>query len=557
MAFSPKMNEEDLRGYGIGLNTIGMIVAAAFFCAALTPSLLPRDPVMQGALCGVVAIIGYWLGSAAFFFWRFLGLPRPAQDRQSLFRWAVFGLSLIAIAICLSFAAGWQNVTRDIMGLDPVETSYPLTIAGVGAAIFGVLLLFGRVFGFALKRLQRWLDRVLPPRVGFGVGLVIVAYAFWALVSGTLVQTVLTAADESFELADLTIEPQFPQPTDADKAGSPESLISWETMGRRGREFVASAPTAAEINEFVGGGALAPVRVYVGRTTADSVQERADLALQELIRLGGFERENLVVVVPVGTGWMDPGGHDTLEFMLGGDVATVAVQYSYLTSALSLMTHPEYGIQQARALFNTVYDYWVDLPEDTRPRFYLHGLSQGSFNSQSTFQILDVLGDPINGALWAGSPFLSSLWQYVRNDRVPGSPAWRPEFGNGSLVRVLNQKGFADAEFTDWGPMRLVFLHYASDPIVDFTFSSAFRKPDWMRGERPFDISPELRWFPVVTMFQNALDMAISLQVPRFGHFYVYQDYIHGWAAVLDPPGWSEERADQLIEIFDKRPPPW
>lgn len=557
MAFSPELDAEELRGEGWGLNTVGMIVGTAFFCAALTPSLIPRDPFMQGVLCGAVGIIGYWLGSLGLYFWKFLGLRRPSQDRQVAFRGIVFVMCILAMAGCLWMAAGWQNVTRELMNLEPVETSYPLTIAGIAAVVFIVLLFVGRLFGFLMRRLQRWLDRVLPPRVGFAFSVLIVGYIFYVVVSGTLVQSVLSAADESFELADLTFEPQFPQPTDPMKAGSSESLIDWETMGRRGREFVSNGPTADEINEFVGGGALEPVRVYVGRTTADDEQARADLALAELIRVGGFERENLVVVVPVGTGWMDPGGHDTLEFILGGDVATVAVQYSYLTSALSLLTHPEYGVQQSRALFDTVYAYWKALPEDTRPNFYLHGLSQGSFNSQSTFRVLDVLGDPIDGALWAGSPFLSTLWQNVRDNRNDGSPAWRPEFGNGSLVRVMNQEGFSDGPFEDWGPMRFVFLHYASDPIVEFTFSSAFRKPDWMKGERPFDISPDLRWFPVVTMFQNALDMAISLQVPRFGHFYVYQDYIPGWVTVLDPPDWSDEREQALIEIFDKRPAPW
>ncbi|NRB00824.1 MAG: alpha/beta-hydrolase family protein [Rhodobacteraceae bacterium] len=546
-----------MKGTGIGLNSIGMIVGAAFFCAALTPSLIPRDPMMQGVLCGIVAIIGYWLGSLGLFFWKFLGLPRPPQDRQALLRWVVFAASIITITLCLWQAAGWQNITRDVMGLEPVESSFPLTIAGVGGAIFLVLMLVGRALGFSLRRLERWLDRILPPRVGFAVGILVVGYVFWTLVNGTLIQSVLTAADESFEIADLTIEPQYPQPTDPTKAGSAESLITWETMGRRGREFVSIGATQEEIAEFHGEDAMEPLRVYVGRITAEDEQTRADLALAELIRVGGFERSNLVVVVPVGTGWMDPGGHDTLEFILGGDVATVAVQYSYLTSALSLMTHPEYGVEQARVLFDTVYDYWKTLPEETRPKFYLHGLSQGSFNSQSTFRILDVLGDPIDGALWAGSPFLSTLWQGVRDGRNDGSPAWRPQFGNGSLVRVLNQEGFADVSYEPWGPMRFVFLHYASDPIVAFTFSSGFRRPDWMKGERPFDVSPQLRWYPVVTMFQNALDMAISLQIPRFGHFYVYQDYIHGWAAVLDPPGWSPERADELTAIFDERPAPW
>ncbi|MEO1188965.1 MAG: alpha/beta-hydrolase family protein, partial [Pseudomonadota bacterium] len=292
-----------------------------------------------------------------------------------------------------------------------------------------------------------------------------------------------------------------------------------------------------------------------GRRSADSAQARANLALAELIRAGGFERSTLVVVVPVGTGWMDPGGHDTLEFMTGGDVATVAVQYSYLTSALSLLVHPEYGVEQARALFDTIYAYWTDLPPETRPKLYIHGLSQGSYNSQRTIRLYDMLGDPISGALWAGSPFLSPLWQTVRDRRELESTEWQPQFGNGSLVRVVTQAGEALPGQAPWGPVRMVFLHYPSDPIVAFTFDSALRRPDWFTEPRAPDVAPELQWFPIVTMFQLALDMAVSLQVPGYGHYYVGDDYIDAWAMVLDPPDWSAARAAELRAAYAKRGP--
>ena len=81
-----------------------------------------------------------------------------------------------------------------------------------------------------------------------------------------------------------------------------------------------------------------------------------------------FDRSILVLVMPVGTGWVDPAGIDTLEYLYAGDVASVAVQYSYLTSWLSLVIEPEYGTDTARALFETVYEYWTALPRDSRPR---------------------------------------------------------------------------------------------------------------------------------------------------------------------------------------------
>lgn len=534
---------------------LGLFLAALFFTASLTPSLIPREAVMQGALGGVVAIIGYHIGRFLGVGWRWLELPRPADRTLRIGEWLLLALGLGVLIFGLSRVAQWQDATRTVMNLPPLEDARPLVILATGLFVFFALWLFFRIVGALLWAIDAALMRVLPRRIAIGLGLAATVWLVWALVDGVLLQRALRAADASFEAADVLIEPEIPQPTDPDVTGSAMSLVEWDKMGRWGRFFVTQGPKAEEIGEFYGPGAMDPVRVYIGRRSADDAQARANLALAELIRTGGFERSTLVVVVPVGTGWMDPGGHDTLEFMTGGDVATVAVQYSYLTSALSLMVHPEYGVEQARVLFDTIYDHWTTLPPESRPKLYVHGLSQGSYNSQRTIRLYDMLGDPISGALWAGSPFLSPLWQNVRDGRELSSTEWQPQFGNGSLVRVINQAGRALPNQTQWGPVRMVFLHYPSDPIVAFTFDSAVRRPDWFTEARAPDVSPKLQWFPIVTMFQLALDMAVSLQVEGHGHYYIGDDYIDAWALVLDPPGWSEERAAALRAAYDKRGP--
>ena len=97
-------------------------------------------------------------------------------------------------------------------------------------------------------------------------------------------------------------------------------------MADGGGVFLASAPTAEEIGAFWGGPARDPVRVYVGLTAAGSAQDRAQLAFDELLRVGGFDREVLVIAMPTGSGWLDPGSQDPLDYMHRGDVATVSVQ---------------------------------------------------------------------------------------------------------------------------------------------------------------------------------------------------------------------------------------
>lgn len=95
-------------------------------------------------------------------------------------------------------------------------------------------------------------------------------------------------------------------------------------------------------------------------------------------RDGLFDRVVLIVASPTGTGWLDPGSHDPVEYMHGGDIATVAAQYSYLQSPLALILETRTGLEQATALQEAVHGYWKTLPPDARPRLYVHGLSLGA-----------------------------------------------------------------------------------------------------------------------------------------------------------------------------------
>jgi uncharacterized membrane protein len=310
---------------------------------------------------------------------------------------------------------------------------------------------------------------------------------------------------------------------------------------------VASGPAAAQISAFTGRAARDPVRVYVGLRGADTPRARAKLALDELKRQGGFDRSTLIVITPTGTGWIDPAAMDTVEYLLDGDVASVAVQYSYLNSPLSLLFQPEYGAEAARALFAAIYGYWTTLPRDTRPRLYLHGLSLGAMNSEQSAELFETIGDPIAGALWSGPPFASRIWRSITENRNEGSPAWLPEFRDGRFVRFMNQNGPTVPRDAPWGPMRVVYLQYASDPIVLFNYRDAYQRPAWMRAPRGPDVSPELRWYPVVTMLQLALDMAVANGTPMgFGHVYAPEHYVDAWVAVADIRHWSDDALARL-----------
>jgi len=280
----------------------------------------------------------------------------------------------------------------------------------------------------------------------------------------------------------------------------------------------------------------------VGLPGADTARARARLALEEMKRVGAFQRSALVVVTPTGTGWIDPAAMDTVEYLLHGDVASVAIQYSYLSSPLSLLAQPEYGAEAARALFAEIYNYWTALPKHNRPRLYLHGLSLGAMNSARSAELFEMIGDPIHGALWSGPPFESRVWRAVTDARNPGSPAWLPELRDGAFVRFMNQNGSPVPADAPWGPMRIVYLQYASDAVTFFDYRDLYRRPAWMDPPYGPDVSPDLRWVPVVTMLQLALDMSVSTHTPiGYGHVYAPQHYADAWLAVTGAEGWTDE----------------
>lgn len=533
-----------------GVSTVGLLLGALLFAASLTPSLIPRDALMQGALGGASFALGYLAGVVLDAAWRWLGLPRIG-GRFGVVS-AVLALAAAAAIVVAFLARGveWQNSIRARMAMPPLESAGTLRVgliaAGVAAVLFLLAFIFRRLVRFAAARLLR----VVPPRIAFGGAVLFAATLFALVANGVILRASLNAIDLSYRALDEFIEPDTAPPADPMKTGSAASLLDWHHLGRAGRLYVASGPDAAAIAELAGRPAKEPLRVYVGLNAADDVAARAALAVAELERVRAFDRKVLVVAVPTGTGFMDPAAVDTLEVLHDGDVATVAMQYSYLQSWVSLLVEPGTGAATGRALFRAVYEHWAALPRDRRPRLYLYGLSLGALSSEQSFEFFEIVGDPFDGAVWSGPPFPSPGWRRATEAREPGSPAWLPRFGDGSAVRFTNQENHLGVG-APWGPMRIVYLQYASDPIVFFSPSLFWRPPDWLDAPRGPDVSPAVRWYPVVTALQVAADMAVSLNVPPgFGHLYAADDYIDAWVAVTEPAGWSADALARLKTHF-------
>lgn len=534
--------------------TTGLMLGTIFFAASLTPSLLPRPPLIQGVLSGVSFAAGYGIAVGMRWLWGYLELPSLSPRADRWFRIVAGAICAATALFFLWRASEWQNATRMLMDLEPVEGAQPVQVAMVAVAIFAVVLVVSRLFRWTFLSVSRRFNQVIPRRVAYVLGFTIAVALFWSVANGVLFRVGLRMADASFRQLDAIMESDVARPSDSLKTGSADSLVTWEELGRRGRQFVSAAPDRADLAMFLRRDPMDPIRVYVGLNSAESVEARARLALAELLRVGAFERSALILITPTGTGWIDPAAIESVEYLHGGDIASVAVQYSYLASWLALMTEPGYGAETARALFREVYGHWTSLPEGERPRLYLHGLSLGALNSDLSADLFDIIGDPFHGALWSGPPYSSRTWREASSERHPDSPAWLPRFRDGSIIRFANQFGTSGGSDAEWGPVRIMFLQYASDPVTFFEPRILYRRPEWLDEPRGPDVSDQLRWFPVVTFLQLIADIPASNNAPMgYGHVYAPRHYVYAWRELTDPPDWHDADIDRLGNHLERR----
>ena len=289
---------------------VGLILGTLFFAASLTPSLVPRTVQIQGLLAGLCMALGYGIGVLLRRLWNYLELPQAPASLRARTNAVLLVLCAAVVIVFLWLAAPWQNAVRAGMDLPPLPRSYPFKLFVLALVTFVVLLFLGRLIGYAMRRTAALLRRFIPRRFANALGVTIAAVLLWMLARDLLFSRVMQGLDASYRELDELIEPERPQPDDPGRTGSAASLVEWEELGRAGREFVASGPSVADITALTGRDARQPLRVYVGLRSGEDATGRAELALAELKRQGGFDRKVLVIITPTGTGWVDPSAMD-------------------------------------------------------------------------------------------------------------------------------------------------------------------------------------------------------------------------------------------------------
>ena len=528
----------------------GTAVGLVFVWFSMTPSLLPRGPLFQGLVSGSGGAIGYGLGVFGVWLVRYLRSKdsSPPAPRRAWVALVVVGL--IGQTLAVIWFHVWQDDVRDLMGVARLNFwDHPLT-AALSIVFLFLFVEIGQLVGKLVRFLVRQLDRVAPPRVSAVIVVTLLLVLSVALLNGIVVRFAMTTLNNTFESVNDEEDPDDAAPSTPLRSGGPGSLVTWSSLGHQGRVFVGNGPSVADLTKFNGPGATEPIRAYAGLNSVKGFKAAATLAARELQRTGGLNRAVVAVANTTGTGWINEAEASSLEYMYNGNTAIVSMQYSFLPSWLSFLVDKENARQASQALFEAVDALVRTMPEAQRPKLVVFGESLGSFGGEAPFLSLNNLIARTDGALFSGPTFNNTIWTDLTRTRDPGSPQWLPIYDQGQNVRFAAEPANLDRPREPWGGPRVVYLQHASDPIAWFNPDLLFAKPDWLREPRGYDVSPRMEWIPIVTFLQVSADMAVAVDVPD-GHGHVYvRDVANAWAAIMQPPGWTQAKTDELRPLL-------
>lgn len=534
----------------------GVTGAVLFFCASLTPSLLPRSWILQGVVGGITAVIGYGVAALIGSLVRRLVQVRPGAAARRV-AWLVLAVAGGALTlVTLLYSIGWQRGLRRQLGMDEATQWLVPLVPVVSLATFLCLLLAARAIRLATRRLIGVLGRFVPRSLAYVGSTLIAAFLVALVVNDFLFRGFVSIIDVTSSETNVGTDRGVTRPASPYVSGSPHSLVLWTTLGREGRAFVSGAVPRAELTRFAAPGhrALDPIRVYAGLGSARSFPKQAVLAVRELERTGAFDRQVLAIMGPTGTGWVDGRVAAALEIMYAGDSAMVATQYSYLPSWASFMVDRSKAVQAARALVEAVHERWSSLPAGRRPRLVVFGESLGAFGIEGAYGDLARMTAGTDGVLLVGPPGFNPIWNRLTERRDPGSPLWRPVYRRGTTVRFAQYPGDLATPRGPWHHPRVVYLQNASDPVVWWSPELIYRRPGWLDPPRGPGVPRQMRWFPLVTFWQVMVDLTFSRGTPP-GHGHRYGgNVVDGWAAIAAPPGWSGADTARLRAVIAVSP---
>lgn len=389
---------------------------------------------------------------------------------------------------------------------------------GIGMGVAAAGRLVGR--GFMASR-SGWMDfygeDMLRRQIGRATNI-----ALW----GAGLAAVYSAGVGLIARANEKIEPAYSQiPTSDFVSGGPTSMSPFDELGLQGRRFVTDVVTPELIADTLGEEAVAhPIRAYIGYNSEPLyLTGRSELALEELGRLGAFDRKYLLLFSPTGTGWVDQTMIESAEILTRGDIATVCIQYGRSPSFLAVQK-VALGRQQFRQLLWGVKQRLAERAPENRPRVLVFGESLGAWSSSDVVMHQGIGGFDhygIDKALWFGLPGLA---KWSKTGMRDGSSELVPPGTVGAFDRYEQLAELSDDELD---AMRAVVLDHDNDPIAQVSFRLAVKQPQWLDPAEPRgrNVPEGMAWSPMLTFIQVAVDAMNAMKVipgefKSFGHDY-------------------------------------
>ena len=526
------------------ISLIGVVGALVMYGVSVSPSLLARSWQWHAVASGVLSAVGYIVGLTIQRFYA-LVVPRLGVEITAPKAVSIAFRAVLLLGFFLWFLRWLLQSYRERKRANHLVGMRGETLGeyllGTVCAFILMMALLGGAWGLQwigraiVSVLSQWMHMVFA----LALSLLILVVIVYALTSQVLLKLGINFFIRHARKMNNRTAKGIVQPQVSERSGSPQSRSSWRAVGGQGRVFLGRGPSRADIEVVTGCSAMEPIRVYAGMPEeGQSLQNAADLVVEELHRTGAFDRAVILIATSTGSGWVDEWQVQPLEYLTRGNCATASMQYSFVPSSINFLTDLDVSEEAAVILFETIRRAVDVIPEDRRPALFVCGESLGAYASQHVFSgIVDVLSRT-DGALWVGTPAFTPMHAELTAIRHRGSPEVAPVVANGRHVRFVNvpENLWADVygrELGDWNYPRIVYAQHPSDPVVWWNSELVWHKPDWISEKVDGDVSPHMQYTRGATYIQVLVDMPVAGTAPG-GHGHTYhEELIPLWEAIL------------------------
>ena len=534
------------------------------YAASYSPSLLARPWYWQGVIAGLSAMFGHQagllisstVGAIADKVGVQIKLKPGIRQGGKIAGGLILGAT--AIAIPLRSVRGHRRTAAHSHVNGP-NAFWAVASTAAAAGIFVALLAQWRATLWAINYISGHLrNRFAWELLGRLVSTLVVTTTILVIFDQVIMRTVVGVATTASARVDLRTPNGVHQPLTPLHSGSPASRESWSSLGLQGKRFTCGGPSADRIAEVMGRPALQPIRAYASMD-GRSIQQVVDAVMAELDRMNAWTRKAILVVTTTGRGNVNEWSTSSFEFLMHGDCATAAMQYSGLPSAVTMLSSKQVPVQASRMLYGAIEDRVATLPLEHRPQLYVAGESLGAFGSNGTFASPEDMLSRAAGGVWTGCPtFTDNQAEWTRR-RDPDSTVVRPVVDRGRHIRfacspaelLIDSRG---RPLDAWIAPRFCYLQNDTDPVVWWNTDLLWKKPEWldeMRGTKT--PMAAMTWWPFITFWQIAADMPVCRSVgPGYGHKYHSAQCVPAWAGVLglDPTAdWSTLIAALNVDV--------